>query len=370
MKKQQSTLSLRIEQTDLLVDDTRERITETTQAMQDNQEHLSTLKEQVAENLRVMHQNDERSFLFLLFSNDSLFDVLTQLQQLHDVTSSLGALVDRLRLTHDDLTKQKEALDEQADRIEQLLKLQTLQHDALLSSTREQATLLARTNGKEQNYQAILTDSKEEAAQIRSRLYQLLNVGKQITFGQAVEIAQQASAMTGVRASFLLAILTQESNLGKNVGTCNRPGDPPSKSWKVIMKPTRDQEPFKTITQELGLDPNTTAVSCPMRDKNGNQVGWGGAMGPAQFIPSTWMGYRAKVTKMTGSPANPWDIRDAFIASGIKLAADGASSKEGEWAAAMKYFSGSTNTRFRFYGDNVVATAEKYQKEIEELNGN
>ena len=31
-----------------------------------------------------------------------------------------------------------------------------------------------------------------------------------------------------MRPAFLLAILTQESDLGKNVGTCNRAGDPPS----------------------------------------------------------------------------------------------------------------------------------------------
>jgi membrane-bound lytic murein transglycosylase B len=104
-----------------------------------------------------------------------------------------------------------------------------------------------------------------------------------------------------------------------------------------------------------------------MRDKKGNQVGWGGAMGPAQFIPSTWMGYRAKVTNITGKTANPWDIRDAFIASALKLGADGAKTKEGEWAAAMRYFSGSTNVRFRFYGDQVVARANAYQEDIDAL---
>ena len=134
------------------------------------------------------------------------------------------------------------------------------------------------------------------------------------------------------------------------------------------MKPARDHEPFKAITAELGLDPDTTPVSCPMRDKKtGEQIGWGGAMGPAQFIPSTWMGYRAKVSALTGKPADPWDIRDDFIASAIKLAADGATSENGEWAAAMRYFSGSTNEKFRFYGDNVILLAEKYEADIAEL---
>ena len=34
----------------------------------------------------------------------------------------------------------------------------------------------------------------------------------------------------------------------------------------------------------------------------------------------------------------------------------------------MRYFSGSTNPRFRFYGDSVVSLAEKYQEDIDNLN--
>lgn len=84
----------------------------------------------------------------------------------------------------------------------------------------------------------------------------------------------------------MLAVLTQESNLGQNVGTCNRPTDPPNRHYTKIMHPTRDQHHFVTITKELGMDPNSTPVSCPMFE-SGQQFGWGGAMGPAQFIPST-----------------------------------------------------------------------------------
>jgi hypothetical protein len=33
----------------------------------------------------------------------------------------------------------------------------------------------------------------------------------------------------------------------------------------------------------------------------------------------------------------------------------------------MIYFSGSTNTRFRFYGDNVMAIAKRYQADIDAI---
>ena len=274
-----------------------------------------------------------------------------------------------MKKTKQELTQQKEVFAEQQEDSVNLLALQTVQQKELGNSLGEQAQLLQETRGKEELYQQALSDSKKRAAQIRNRIYELLGGGKQSSFGEAVQIADWVSKQTGVRTAFLLAILTQESNLGKNVGTCNRSGDPPEKSWRVVMKPERDHKPFLTITEELGRDPDVTPVSCPMKDKNGNQVGWGGAMGPAQFIPSTWMGYRDKVTKLTGKPANPWDIRDAFIAAAIKLKADGANGTEdGEWKAAMRYFSGSTNTKYRFYGDNVLKLAEKYQNDIDELN--
>jgi len=135
------------------------------------------------------------------------------------------------------------------------------------------------------------------------------------------------------------------------------------------MKPSRDQEPFVKITEELGRDPDITPVSCPMRKKDGSQLGWGGAMGPAQFIPSTWMGYKDKVSAITGkSPADPWDIRDAFMAAGLLLKNNGANeTKDGQWKAAMRYFSGGTNKKYRFYGDNVLTLTAKYEQDIKDL---
>ncbi len=367
LKKQQATLSLRMKSTSLQISDMTRQISNTQALIDRNTARIVTLQSQVADDLQWMFQNDHHSLFFLLLSKHTLFDFLAELQNMKLISIGLNALLSQTHQANEELTKDKQALNDQQEIIEQLLSVQQLQQQQLSGSVGEQNTLLKETKGKEKNYQVALSDTQKQAAKIRTRLYQLLDVGKQITFGQAVDIAKWVSGQTGVRASFVLAILTQESNLGRNVGTCNRPGDPASKGWKVIMKPTRDQEPFLQITKELGLDPDTTAVSCPMHDKKGNQIGWGGAMGPAQFIPSTWMGYKDKVTAITGKSANPWDIKDAFLASAIKLAAGGAKSESGEWAAAMRYFSGSTNVRFRFYGDNVVATAAQYQKDMDAL---
>ena len=367
LKKQQSAVTLRMKATSLELASVSKDLLETQKQIDQKTNKIRELKKSMTEMILFINEQDQFPLLFTFVETGNFSAMLNEIQQTLEVSNGLKNVLDLAKKTRIELETDRDIFAEQQDEVNSLLNIQTLQKQQIAGSVGEQNQLLKETKGKESAYQATISDTKKQAAQIRSRLYRLLDVSTQITFGEAVEIANWASAQTGVRAAFLLAILTQESSLGRNVGTCNRLGDPPEKSWKVVMKPTRDQEPFKIITDELGRDPDVTPISCPMHDKKGNQIGWGGAMGPSQFIPSTWMGYKDKVSAITGKGADPWDIRDAFLATAIKSKADGAGTKSGEWSAAMKYFSGSTNVRFRFYGDNVVATADKYQNDIDNL---
>ena len=368
LKLQQSKIKAQIQQTTLNLQGIELNLIEVENSIKERQNKISFYQAALVDLLRSVNQQDHRSVLSILATKKSVGDFLETLKDYEKITASLKATVDGLTGEAAALADDQIKLEGRRDDQHNLISIQNLQNSKLVQNLTERKDLLNQTNQQESEYQKQLTDRQARAAEIKNRIYDLLGISKQVTFGQAVAIAQWAESQTGVRSAFLLAILTQESNLGKNVGTCNRQGDPPEKSWKVVMKPTRDQEPFKIITAELGMDPDVTPVSCPMKDSKGNQVGWGGAMGPAQFIPSTWIGYRDKVAAITGKSANPWDIRDAFLAAAILSKANGAGIKAGEWAAAMRYFSGGTNTKFRFYGDNVVALAEKYQEDIDDLN--
>jgi peptidoglycan hydrolase CwlO-like protein len=368
LKLKQAQLALQIKDMTLRLDDLQIQILQNQADTQTNADQLSALKDEVAEIVRQIWKLDRYSSLDILISSENISNFYDRLHSFEMVGEGLGQLLQSLKVAERNLADTEQELAAKQAEEQNYVQIISLQKDQLTTNLKDQNTLLAQTKGKEANYQDMLKQSKAQANEIRNRIYSLIQTSQQITFGQAVSIATWAGGQTGVRPAMLLAILTQESNLGKNVGTCNRKGDPPSKSWKVVMKPERDQQPFLQITKALGRDPDVTPVSCPMHDKSGAQIGWGGAMGPAQFIPSTWIGYQSKITAITGTPADPWDIRDAFLAAALKLAADGGTSKSGEWAAAMKYFSGGTNTAYRFYGDNVVATADKYQKDIDQMN--
>ncbi len=161
----------------------------------------------------------------------------------------------------------------------------------------------------------------------------------------------------------------QESGFGKNQGSCylkdsNTGAGTSSRTGNTIsrvMKPGRDVSPFLEITASVGRDPFNTLVSCPQ------EVGYGGAMGAAQFIPSTWVLYKDLITSALGIDiADPWRARDAFMAAGFLLKDNGArsGSYSAERDAACKYFSGSRCSKSSWaatYGSQVMKKAETIQ---------
>ena len=136
------------------------------------------------------------------------------------------------------------------------------------------------------------------------------------------------------------------------------------RTFPNVMKPTRDVPPFVNITSRLGLDPMKTVVSCPIAGAGG----WGGAMGPAQFIASTWMLFAARLKTALGYDANPWAPQDAFMASAMYLTDLGAvgTSYTAQMKAACKYY--GTGGSSCVYGRNVLSLKTSIQSDIDYLN--
>jgi len=362
LKKKIETLDLQIHQSNLMIKDLGFQVKDTEGSIEKTSLKIEDSKEKLSNILRTLYEEDQKSLLEILLSEPKLSNFFDNLMALEALNQKNQELLKNITELKSNLESQKQTLEEEKEDLEKVAKIQILQKQESTQTKKQQEQLLETTKGKESEYQKMLQASKQRAAEIRKRLFELAGVVEAPTFGQALEIAKFVEGITGVRPAFLLAVLTQESNIGKNVGQCYLPSDPSENKRRRIMSPTRDVPYFLIICQELGRDPYKTPVSCPM------SYGWGGAMGPAQFIPSTWMKYRDRVRSITGS-ADPWNIRDSFVAAALYLSDYGAAQKtsDAEWRAAMIYFSGSTSSKYRFYGDSVMSIARGYEEDIKTI---
>ncbi|MDD5068980.1 MAG: lytic murein transglycosylase [Candidatus Pacebacteria bacterium] len=375
LQSQIKRLNLQISQSNVVIKDLGYQIQDTQVSIQETSLQIQSSKDKLSAILRAVYEEDQRSIVEVLVSEglDDFFDNLVALESLNDKNKELLSNIKALKIS---LEEQRLALDDEKDSLEKQVAIQTLQRQQSLSTKTEQDSLLKLT---EAEYQKQLTEKKDveqQAKAIRSRLFELIGVPEAPTFGEAYEIAKYVETLTGVRAPLLLAVLTQESNIGKNVGQCYLKDLTTGSGTTVkgtaiskVMKPSRDVQPFLQITEALGRDPLNTPVSCPIASVGG----YGGAMGPAQYIPSTWLLFKDRIEDLKGGTADPWNIRDAFLAAGVYLAKVGATKQtyDYEWCAALSYFAGSCSSsnqiRYEFYGDSVMALAKRYEADIKQL---
>ncbi len=334
---------------------------------------LGSERESLAAILREKNKLEATSIVTVALSAQSLSEFFSDLDSFDQINAQLQKSFAKIGMTKVATQAQKDDLEAQLEEETQLRQVQQLQQAQIQQQQGQKQKILAETKGQEKAYQAIIAQNQKSAAQIRTALFQLTGSAA-IPFSKALDYANEAAKQTGIRPAFLLGIIAEESNLGENVGTG---------SWSVDMKAPRDTAPFRAITASLGLNPDTMPVS------KKPWYGWGGAMGPAQFIPSTWAlfaGYVGKeyrydqskdrVGKRTGNtPPNPWNPEDAFMAAALYLTDDGAASQTpaGEFRAAMCYLAGCGNVNngsLKFYGNTVASLASKYQCQIDIINGN
>lgn len=315
-------------------------------------------KKSLAQLLKKRNEIDSFSLVEVILSNKNLSDFFEDVDMFSSIETALSNSFSQIEETKTVTNVQKESLIDKRTAEIELKNIQDREKKKIEQQKAEKKQILSVSKGEEDIYQKILKDKQKSAAEIRSELFTLRG-STAISFEKALEYATLVGKKTGVRPAFILGVIAEESNLGQNVGTGN---------WKTDMHPTRDRPVFQEICNRLGFDPDMMPVS------KKPWYGWGGAMGPAQFIPSTWVMYEKRIASLTGhSVPNPWDPFDSFTASAMLLADNGAKkgTRSSENLAALRYFAGWTNASkpaYSFYGDEVMDLADMYQKQIDILN--
>lgn len=365
------SVELNINKKNLLIGELGEGIELKDQTVSQLNEKMVRSKASLAQLIKKTNQLDDVSLIEVVVTDRNISDLFVDLDTYSTINEALESLFDEIREIRGLTEAEKKELEEKREQ-EQNIKAEIEKEKKIVAQKKgEKDTLLNVSKQTEKSYETVLAAKRQQAAAIRAALFQLRDSAG-ISFGDALVYAENASKATGVRTAFILAILKQESDLGKNVGTCNRAGDPESKKWTNIMPgPTSnswrdDQTVFLDITSKLGLDPNTTPLSCPLGS------GWGGAMGPAQFIPTTWKSYAGQIAAALGvATADPWNPQHAFMATAVYMRDLGAAAGTytAEKTAALKYYAGGNWSlpQNQFYGNSVMNHATGFQSQVDFL---
>ncbi len=345
-------------------------------------ERLKKHQDSLADLVRKSAFLEDHSLVEVVLSRENFSDFFTDVATFRSIKDSLNESLSALHQIRKDTIDQKDELSTKQQTEAEMKYIQELQKADIEAKEQQKSQILSVTRGEEAEYQALLDSQRKSATQLRNALFQLLGGGGGIPFPEAVRLAQYASQVTGVDDALILAILEQETNIGSNLGSCTFTD---SSSDRPVMHPTRDEPVFLAIAEILGFDPYTRTVSCPLI-RNGSRVGWGGAMGPSQFIPSTWAMYGGivndgggkfvydknsdviRVINGNSGPANPFNNQDAFIATALLMRDNGANgSYSGDRTAALRYYAGwggANNPANSFYGDQVMNRKSRLAQEI------
>lgn len=380
LKSRINQLELQIKQGNITIKNLGYQISDTEASIEETSLKIEESKEKLGEILRVIYEEDQKSWIEILISEENLsgfFDNLMALETLNKTSQELLQDIKELKAV---LEGQKQNLAQEKEELATTVKVQTLQKQQSEEIRKEQETILKMTEAQYQQYLAQKQELEKRAAEIRGRINQLTLPGLAVPQNtkELYQLAKWAGdAAGGVRPALILGLLEVESALGVNVGQCNCAGNSrcnfPQLTYKTVMS-SKQWPAFEAICKELGLNPNTTPVSCYV---SGGNVQMGGAMGPAQFMPTTWLnlGYKTRVEAITGvKPANPWRARDAFLAAALYLSDWGAATKnrQSEIGAVTAYLCGTSamtptcqRAGGQWYTNQVMGKADFWQQQID-----
>lgn len=350
-------------------------------------------KVSLSELIRKTREIDTYSLPEAILSNKNISDFFSDLDSFNSIQKSLQDLFFAVREAKAETEKEKQALADKKNQEEDAKYVIEQKKKEVARNEADKKQLLAVVNKTKEVQDTILAQKQAKAEQIRVALFGLRDAAA-IPFATALDYANTASRATGVRPALILAILTQESELGKNIGSClvkdlqtgNGVGKNTGRPFERIMysngdtKRPSDTAPFQSITDRLGKSWSITPVSCPPDPYGDGKYysgrGFGGGMGPSQFIPSTWETFKSRIARVysiDANQANPWNAQHAITATALYMADLGASggTYTSERNAACKYYSGRACDNKKpynsSYGTSVLQKAEAIQTNIDFL---
>ena len=369
---------LEVEETELAVEAAELEVVDLGNKIVEGEERMEKDKEILRDMIKALYSYEQDSMLQIFMSRNNISDFFNEVGAVESVKDKIFETIVDLKIEKKESELRQEELGEQQESQSQLIQIRYQQNESLDDLKSQKQQLLEETKGEEKKFQQILEENKQILPALRAQLYDLQSLGEKIEFTDAISAAEYASSLTGVRREFILAIFQVETRWGTFEGAGNWEDDmykcylrlseiaqTQKRKAYYVKRAETEKNAFFSIVDRLNLDPNSAKVS------KEPVYGCGGAMGFAQFMPSTWLAYEERVSSLVGhSPPNPWNLGDALVTMAVKVS-DIPGVVGGDYGAereaAGRYFGGGAwykNSYAIKYADKVMIFADLYKKEL------
>lgn len=373
LNKDISKKELEIKRTELNIKKLNLEISDKEFSIEKSAKQIDASRRILVNYLRDLYELNNASTILILLKSPKISDFFLQVKSLKDINNKTSEALNKYKILKTKLEDERNDLEDNKYDFLNLKSLTEIEKKNLASEKKQKNVLLVKTKGEEKKYQGLLKNKKKDLAELKSQLFYLEATG--ITAEEALKYAELAAGRAGIRTSFLLALLEVETGrqfengvltVGTNLGSGNWKKDMYDCYVRLGKRTTAENQKkaYFEIVNKLNYDPDKMPVS------RAPKYGCGGAIGPAQFLPATWLLFEDRVASLIGKKSpDPWKIEAAFMAAALYLSDNGADKKTlaAEKLAAKAYISGSSNCQkyiCNLYSNNIMALAKIIDQNI------
>lgn len=173
-------ISLEKEALEVEIDEINLSIRNNQLKMQATEEQVDEQKDNLAELVRTLYQNDKQdNLLMILATNDNLGDYLAQVQHLQGIQGGVLSGIDTLGSLKAALAHEQESLDKNKESLSALQDELSAKTETLESQKETKFSLIEETRGEESKYQQLLEELKGEQSRINNDIVSLEQVARE-----------------------------------------------------------------------------------------------------------------------------------------------------------------------------------------------
>lgn len=163
-------LELDNKSTQLQVDKAKLEIESLDYQIDKEQAEIDLQKINLIEYIKLIDQNDKKSYLEILILNESFAEFFNQLSYLEDIQNNIQTTVDRLIILKQAIEVQKASKETQKVELEDLKLALEQKEDKLKDENKAKEIILMETKSSELDFQRLLTESKEQENAIEAKI--------------------------------------------------------------------------------------------------------------------------------------------------------------------------------------------------------